>query len=212
MYPVAEFLIKIVPIQGVPMPFRLLIVFCLCTSSAFSQSEMQKLAAVFSGRWTISDKSEPSPQYPNGLTRSGEELWYTLAGGTPLIEEYHSKSPAGTDEHDTAAFWWDATAHKYVGLFCADFVDQGCALFDIVWQTSGHLRVGKDNGPFSEAQKQDQIIMSGEYLQNGRKYAWREIFVFATTTTFTQTLFLGEEGHELKRAAVISANRISRAR
>ena len=194
------------------MPFHLLIVIWLSTSSAFAFAEMQKLAEVFSGRWMINDKSEPSPQYPNGLTRSGEEVWHTLAGGIPLVEEYRSKSPDGKDEYDTAVFWWDATDHRYRGLFCADFVDQGCAAFDIVWQTIGHKKVGDDTRPPSNTEEQDQIIMSGEYLQAGRRYAWKETFVFSTPTTFTQVLFVGEANHELKRLAVISATRIGDAR
>lgn len=192
------------------MPFRLLIVICLCTTIAFPVSETQKLATVFSGRWTITDKSEPSPQYPDGLVRTGEEVWHTLAGGIPLVEEYHSKSPVGKDEYDTAAIWWDATHQKYIGLFCADFVDQGCVSFDVVWPTIGH-QVSEENRSTGTVER-DQIIMSGEYLQSGQKYAWKEIFVFSTPTTFTQSLFIGEVGHELKRSAVISATRIGDAR
>ncbi len=191
------------------MPLRLLVfIICLYTSSAQCQSEMQRLAAVFSGRWTIKDKSEPSPQEPVGNTRSGEELWHTLGGGTPFIEEYHSKSPDGKEEYDTAVFWWDATARRYTGLFCADFVDHGCSAFNIVWQASGRHGLGADVSRSVKAEKQDQILMSGEYLQNGKKYIWKESFVFTTPTTFTQTLFLGEGGRPLRRAAIISATRI----
>jgi len=49
------------------------------------------------------------------------------AGGAPLIEGYHSNWPDGVDEYNMAVLWWDATAEKGVGLFCASFVDQGCA-------------------------------------------------------------------------------------
>jgi hypothetical protein len=201
----------ILPPPGGAMPLRLIAVMCLFANSAFPTSEMQKLAAVFSGRWMINDKSEPSPQYPNGLTRSGEEVWHTLAGGIPLVEEYHSRSNDGKDEYDTAAFWWDASGRKYVGLFCADFVDQGCAGFDIVLQTTDRQVTGGYR-PSTPVEKFDQIVMSGEYLQAGKKYAWKETFVFSTPTTFTQTLFVGEAGRELKRAAVISATRIGDAR
>jgi hypothetical protein len=195
------------------MPFRLLLAICLCAPSTFpaSESEMQKLASVFSGRWRISDKSDPSPQHPSGLVRNGEEVWHTLAGGIPLIEEYHSKSLDGEDEYDTAAIWWNATDHKYVGVFCADFVDQGCAPFDVVWQTIDP-QVSGGNRPSGTPEKQNQIIMSGEYLQSGTKYAWKETFVFSTPTVFTQTLFVGESGHELKRVAVISATKSGGAR
>lgn len=96
---------------------------------------MQKIADLLSGRWTIVDKSEPTTRHPNGVTRSGEERWYTLGGGIPLI----STTPDGTEAFGTAAFQWDATARKYKGLFCARFVEDGCAPFDIVWPAATEI-------------------------------------------------------------------------
>ena len=188
------------------MTFRVILIVCLSASRAFAQSEMQKLAAVFAGRWTVIDKSEPDTRHPSGLIRKGEERWHTLPGGIPLVEEYHSKSSDGREEFDSAAIWWDATAHRYVGLFCAGFVDQGCTPFNVVWRTS--RQSAKQGHPSSHQRRmQEEIIMSGEYQENGKKQMWREDFSFTSPKTFTQTLFLGERGQELKRAAVIVATR-----
>jgi hypothetical protein len=156
---------------------------------------MQKLASRFSGHWTIVDQSEPSPAHPKGITAKGEENWHTLAGSVPLIEEYHSKSPEGKDEYDTAAFWWDATSQKYRGLFCGEgLVDEGCSPFEIEWLADNHG---------------DRITMSGEYSMDGKRFVWRELFEFPVSTKFTQTLFVAEKGHDLKKVSTISATRIS---
>ena len=193
------------------MLYRLIIAVGMYASSAFCQSEMQMLAAAFSGRWTITDKSEPSTTYPNGLTRMGEEDWHTLAGGIPLIEEYRSKAPDGAEEFDTAAFWWDQSAHKYAGLFCARTVDEGCAPFAIVWGKSTHKAKGAQNATVSGI-PQGEVVMSGEYRQNGKRQVWREVFVFSTADNFVQTLFMGDDANNLQRVAIISAARVKGAR
>ena len=171
----------------------------LFASAAFGQSEMQKLGTLFSGQWNIIDKSEPTATQVPEDARHGQERWYTLGGGSPLIEEYHSKAPDGTDEL-TAAFWWNSAKQKYAGLFCAAFVDEGCAPFDVEWH------VPRQEGDRSTL---TQVVLSGEYGQGGKKYSWREVFEFSTPDNFTQTLYLAEGSNELKREAVITATRAS---
>jgi len=51
------------------------------------------------------------------------------------------------------------------------------------------------------------IIMSGEYLQNGKTYSWRETFDFKSETTFTQQLFVAERGRDLKLVVTMTATR-----
>ncbi len=172
---------------------------------------MQKLVSAFAGRWKIVDKSAPGLEHPAGITRTGEELWHTMGGGIPLIEEYRAKTADGTEEYDTAVFWWDAKVGRYAGLFCASFVDEGCTRFDLAWHMGKQQSLGKSHPRPQETEEPDQIVMSGEYLQSGKRYAWRETFVFLTPTAFAQTLFLGEPGRELKREAVISATKIGDA-
>ena len=174
-------------------PFLALVL--ICASTAVAQTPLHRLTSVFSGRWTISGRSEPSPGNPNGVVTTGEEVWHALAGGTPLVEEFHSKTSAGVDGYDTAAFWWDSTSREYRGLFCGDFVDQGCSQFDIEF-------------PVDEGQKKSNLItMKGEYLQNGKTYLWRETFEFQSDARFTQRLFVAERGSDLKLVATMTAVR-----
>jgi hypothetical protein len=202
-HPIAPFENCKIPLEGTfvskenNVVCRLLIVACIFASHALCQAEMERFATVFTGRWVITDRAEPSAPFPKGFVRNGEELWHTLAGGIPLVEEYHSKGSDGKDIYDTAIVWWDRTDKKYSGLFCGQIVDQGCSPFEIAWQPGG--------GSSATA---GQVVMTGEYRQHGKRYTWREVFVFATKTKFEQTLFIGESGHEQKPVSVISASRI----
>jgi len=143
---------------------RLLAAFLLLCPLAGAQTPMEKLAALFTGHWTVVDTAASSPVHPKPQPRNGEEIWHTLGGGAPLIEEYRSRGSDGTWEYDNAAIWWDAALHKYRGLFCADFLDHACDPFDVEWpQETRRL-----------------IVMSGSYPQKGKLYRWREDFDFST--------------------------------
>lgn len=153
------------------------------SSSETAGPEMQKLVMALAGRWTITEKLEPTPRRPNGETASGEERWYALGGGMPLIEEYHSKSADG-DAYDSAAIWWNATTHKYQGIWCAAFNEPGCTAFDVKWEAN-------------------QIMMDGEFQQSGERLSWHEVFTLTSPTSFTQTLDIGKPGGEMKRGPTI---------
>jgi hypothetical protein len=173
---------------------RLLAATLLLVPVAGAQSPMERISSAFAGRWTIVDSSERSSHGAKQPPRNGEEYWHTLVGGAPLIEEYRSQAVDGTWEYDTAAIWWDAAAHRYRGIYCADFLDHGCDNFDIQLQA-------KTNGP---------VVMSGSYTQKTKSHRWREVFEFPTPTNFTQRLYVGEEGSKLKLVATIQATRISK--
>lgn len=174
---------------------RILALILVCASGA-AQTPMERLSSVFSGHWTISVKEKPGPGQSNAVTTSGEEDWHTLAGGIPLVEEYRSKSSNRGEDYDTATFWWDAATQKYRGTFCADFVDEGCAPFDIEWKPTGHKQ-----GTI------DLITMSGAYLQNGKKFVWRETFDFKSRDKFIQSLYEASQGLDLKLVSTITATR-----
>jgi hypothetical protein len=143
--------------------------------------EMQKLLKAFSGRWTITQTN------PEGVTSRGEEVWRAGAGGVPLVEEYRVRNVEGKELADFATFWWDAKAKKYQGLFCGDFLEQGCTPFAIEWS---------DN----------KVKMSGEYDSEGKRFAWKEVFELGANS-FVQTLDIGLVGEELKRVATIHATK-----
>jgi hypothetical protein len=49
--------------------------------------------------------------------------------------------------------------------------------------------------------------MRGEYYSKGKSTGWKEIFQVTSATTFTQTLYMGAPGEELKKVSTIVAER-----
>ena len=95
---------------------------------------------------------------------------------------------SGDTSADYAALWWDGKAKKVRGIWCADFNDQGCT-------------------PFEATSLGSDIEMKGEYESKGKSTRWKELFNVTSATTFTQTLYLGTPGEELKRSPSLSPRR-----
>ena len=144
---------------------------------------MRRIVTQFAGTWEITDQGS------DGQIIRGTESWRANASGIPLIEEYHAKSATGEDLFDTAMIWWDASANRYHGRWCADFVDTGCSSFSVSW--SG-----------------ERVEMAGAYTQGGKPITWHELFVFDTPTSFTQTLRIGPRQ---KLVSTILATRVKPA-
>ena len=61
--------------------------------------------------------------------------------------------------------------------------------------------------PFEVTSLGSDIEMTGEYDSKGKSTAWRELFHVTSATTFTQTLYMGPPGGELKKVSTIVAER-----
>jgi ketosteroid isomerase-like protein len=144
-------------------------------------ANFQKVVSALSGRWSIRETSD------HGET-TGEEVWQGGAGGMPLTEEFRATTASGDKSADYAAVWWDGKAKKIHGMWCADFNDQGCTPFEVTW-------------------RDDDIEMAGEYDGGGKATAWKEVFHVTSPTHFTQTLFMGTPGEELKKVSTIMAEK-----
>ena len=152
-------------------------------SSAEEQGEtsFRTIVSALSGKWSIRETSD------HGET-TGEEVWQGGAGGMPLTEEFRATTASGDRSTDYAAGWWDGKAKKVRGIWCADFNDQGCT-------------------PFEVTSRGSDIEMTGEYESKGKSTRWKEIFDVTSATTFTQTLYLGTPGGELKKVSTIVAEK-----
>ena len=106
----------------------------------------------------------------------------------PLTEEFRAITASGDKLSDYAAIWWDGKAKKVFGIWCADFNDQGCTPFEVTLSGS-------------------DIEMKGEYDSKGKSTAWKEIFQITSATTFTQILYMGAPGEELKKVSTIVGER-----
>jgi hypothetical protein len=146
-----------------------------------SQTNFRKVVSALSGKWSIRETSD------HGET-TGEEVWQGGADGMPLTEEFRATTASGDRSTDYAAVWWDGKAKKVRGIWCADFNDQGCT-------------------PFEVTSRGSDIEMTGEYESKGKSTAWKEVFHVTSATTFTQTLYLGTPGGELKKVSTIVAEK-----
>ncbi len=145
--------------------------------------EFRKVVSALSGKWSIHESSD------KGET-SGEEVWQTGPGGMPFVEEFRASTASGEKSNDYAVVWWDSKAKKVRGIWCADFNDQGCTPFEVTWRG-------------------DDIEMAGEHEARGKAIRWKEIFHVTSPSGFTQVLYKGTPGEELKKVSTIIADKKS---
>ena len=151
--------------------------------------EMQRLFNTFLGTWRITEKIEPSEAMPNGGAADGTEVYRAGPGGVSIIEEIHLKESTG-EISGLGIGWWDEKAHGYKALWCDSQNLNGCILM-------AHL--AKWEG--------DQFILRDEFEKNGKKFNFKEVFSEIAPASFTQTLYQGEAGKELRKLATIHATK-----
>ena len=156
----------------------------LQASGANSKPEMQTLAHLLSGRWSGKLLAEPGSREVG----RADEVWHISPGGLTLTEENRLSTSKG-DSYDFAAIWWNPKAKKYEGIWCADINDEGCNGFEAKLQSN-------------------QVTLSGEWEQSGKRRAWHEVLLRPNDTESIQTLDVGETGGEMKRVSAIHASRI----
>ena len=148
---------------------------------------MQRVFNAFLGTWSITEKLEPSETTPTGGTGQGEEVYRSGPGGASIIEEVHVKE-GSHDMSGLGVAWWDQTAQGYKVLWCNSKNQSGCILMAHVARWEG-----------------DQWVLGDEIERDGKKFVFKEVFSEITPTSFTQTLYQGEAGKELKRILTIHA-------
>lgn len=151
--------------------------------------EMHKLVKALSGTWSIREKYEPDEWTPNGGVGEGTEVWRPGPGGFTLIEEYHSKNPAG-ETFGLSLAWWDDKAQRYQSLWCVNSNPQGCQTgFTLAWEGN-------------------KIVVTSEFERDGKDFAWHEVVSDITPTSFTQTADIGPIGGKSKRWLTIHATKM----
>ncbi len=92
-------------------------------------------------------------------------------------------------------FWWDEAANGYRTIWCDSTNPGGCISFKSVARWQGA-----------------QLVLVEDYKANGKTVVFKEVFGDITSTGFTQTLYGGEPGKELKVDQIIRATKIRTAR
>ncbi|MGA9509211.1 MAG: hypothetical protein WBV55_11395 [Candidatus Sulfotelmatobacter sp.] len=89
-----------------------------------------------------------------------------------------------------ATFWWDEAAQGYRTIWCDSTNPGGCISFK---------NVARWEGP--------QLVLVEDYEANGKKVVFKEVFSDITPGAFTQKLYGGEAGKELKVDQIIRATK-----
>ena len=110
------------------------------------------------------------------------------------MEEEHIKSV--NDEQFLIAFhWWDNTTNSLRGMLCNNSGTAACNLD--TYSNSTLKWEGK------------QLTIELRFPQKDKKMLWHEVWSDISSSSFTQTGDMGEEGGPLKRALTIHGTRSS---
>lgn len=90
-----------------------------------AEAPIQKLTRVFEGRWSVTEKHEPSEWSPAGAKGTGKAEFRAGPGRLSLIQEYRSSSSMG-DFTGHGISWWDAEAAGFRGMWCENRSPSGC--------------------------------------------------------------------------------------
>jgi len=154
--------------------------------------EMQRLANMLAGRWSVGQAFEPRGG-PKGVVGQGTEVWRPGPGARSLIEELQTR--VGDREFSgLGVIWWDTQAQGYRVIWCGSANPRGCVVMSKLAHWEG-----------------DQFVVGDEFERDGRKVVYREVFSDFTPDSFTQTIYEGESGGELKRTLTIHAAKVPRA-
>ncbi len=90
--------------------------------------------------------------------------------------------------------WWDIQAQGYRVIWSGSANPRGCVVMSKLAHWEG-----------------DQFVIGDEFERDGRKVRYREVFSEFTSDSFTQIIYEGESGAEVKRILTIHAARAAPA-
>jgi hypothetical protein len=158
-------------------------------AEAKGSPQIEKLLRAFEGTWSINEKFAPDASSPNGATGGGQIVWRAGPGRFSVIEEYRSKRESA-EVTGLGVFWWDEAAQGYRTIWCESTNPGGCITFK---------NVARWEGP--------QLVLVEDYEVSGKKVIFKEVFGDIAAGGFTQTLYGGEAGKELKVDQTIQAKK-----
>ena len=150
---------------------------------AAASPEMQRLFGAFQGRWSYRVDRQ------NGESGIGEQIWRAGPGGVELIEELKG---ANAGPYGLSVTWWDAVDKGYRAIWCDNTLPTACIVMSKLAQWEG-----------------SDFVLRDEFERDGKKFDYKEIVSDITPTSYTQTIYQGETGGELKRMLTIHATRVT---
>lgn len=110
-------------------------------------------------------------------------------GGLSLIEEYHSTGDEG-EISGLGVAWWDKEAGRFQVTWCDSTNSSACSAMKKGARWEGNA-----------------VVAENEWEDAGKHFVFKEVFSNLAENSFTQTLYQGEAGSDLKRLATIVATR-----
>jgi hypothetical protein len=154
-----------------------------------AHTQMQRFAESLTGSWSIEFAIKPTEALPKGGIGHGDEEWRPGPGGLSFIEEYHSVGDEG-EITGSGVYWWDEHLNRIQVLWCANYLQSGCEVM-----SEGATWDG------------DRLILKNRWESAGRTHSVKEVFSDISETSFTQTIYLGENFETLRLAYVFHAKK-----
>ena len=160
-----------------------------------SSTSMERLLIALAGEWSTKTIYEPSEQVPQGGTGRSRDSYRVGPARASLLQEYHADGAAGRS-WGTGIFWWDDKAQGFRFVWCDSFVvDAGCRISSDLSNWVG-----------------DSFVVTDTHEESGRRVFEREVWSSFAPNSFSQTLYVGDSPHTLKKYMTINAMRVSRPR
>jgi uncharacterized protein (TIGR02246 family) len=156
-----------------------------------SSPEMRKLLSAMSGAWSTREVFERSEYRPEGGVGQGDVVFHSGPGGLSLLEDEHSKD-SKVEVFGLSVTWWDESAKGFRAIWCDDSLPAGCTVMAKLANWDGN-----------------QFVLGDEFERNGKKFIFKETVFDITPNSWSQALYEGEAGSELKRLVTIYATRVA---
>lgn len=190
---------------GVPMSSKLSVLVAITWLTFFAaapaqsgqqgaSAELQSLAKLFAGTWTLRVTFEPTPEIPKGLHGTGEETWRAVAGGLTLTDE-ESITAGPIKMALLGLFWTDHVTGQLRALDCNNQNPHTCDLED----ARGALTVHWDG--------HELVVEEPEAGPDGKPMTSRVVWSDITTSSFTETGYLGPPGGPFKKGMTLLGTR-----
>ena len=148
--------------------------------------EMTKMIKMMAGNWTVTEKSDPNPMFPNGGAGKGTAVLTPGPGGLSLVEKYHSSGLMGSNFNGMGTFWWDPKANLYRGVWCDNM-------------TPERLRP-----QWHHKWDGDKLVGTMEGDMNGQKMVTRFTYSDFKPDSFVMTMEMGPDASKMQKAMTIT--------
>jgi hypothetical protein len=157
------------------------------------KDQLQSVAHSLSGNWDLKVKFEPTPDSPNGIEGSGEEIWHLTPGGLLLIDE-ESFDAGSMKMQIVGLFWADEVSHDLRALDCNHQNQHTCDLKD----ARDGIHVRWDG--------RELIIEEPESFE-GKQMISRIVWSNITSSSFLEEGYIGPPGGPFRKGMTIKASR-----